>query len=99
MLSTNKALWYLGAFKNFSVVCVRTLIYCIVHPREFYRLFFLLFSTLNEFDQVSFGRLRNFEETPVYQRIKREILFCHSNVFNMEAIVTRPNETQILATL
>jgi predicted O-methyltransferase YrrM len=94
-----KVSWYLTNLRNLIIASLRTLVYCIFHPKEFAKLFFLFFSTLNEFYQVSHGRLRNFEDTTLFQRVKKDNIFCRSNVFNMEAIVTRPNETQILATL
>jgi len=98
-MQRSKSVWYLTNLRNLFIALARTVVYCIFHPQKFSQLFFLLFSTLNEFDQASFGRLQNFEDTPLFKIMKNELIFCRSNVFNMEAIVTRPNETQILATL
>jgi len=99
MLQRTKLGWYLVNLRNLIIAGVRSFIYCIVHPKELSKLFFLFFSTLNEFYQVSHGRLRNFEDTQLFKRIKKDNVLCRSNVFNSEAIVTRPNETQILSTL
>jgi len=94
-----KLIWYLSNLRNLVIASVRTLIYCLIHPKEFFKLFFLFFSTLNEFYQVSHGKLLDFEQTDLFRTIKNDHIFCRSNVFDMEAIVTRPNETQILATV
>ncbi len=95
----NKIGWYLVNLKNFFIACVRIAIHCLLHPKDFSRLFFYFFSTINEFYQVSHGKLNNFEQTPFFQQMKREMVFVRSNVFNMESIVTRPSETQILSAL
>jgi predicted O-methyltransferase YrrM len=94
-----KIAWYLVNLRNLIIAAIGTLIHCVLHPKQFAKLFFSLFSTLNEFYQVSHGRLQNFEDSPLYGIIKKDNVFCRSNVFNIEAIVTRPNETQILSTL
>lgn len=98
-MSFKKVGWYLFNLRNLLVVCVRVFIHCLFHPKEFYRLFFAIFSISNEYYQVSHGKLENFETTSLYKEMKNHTLFVRSNVFNMESIVARPNEISILATL
>ncbi len=98
-MQISKAGWYLVNIRNLIIASVRTFIYCLLHPKQLGKLFFLMLSSLNDFYQVSHGKLRNFEDSQLFQIIKKDNIFCRSNVFNMEAIVTRPNETQILSTL
>ena len=99
MSSSTKISWYLANLRNLLVVCVRVFIYCCIHPREFYRLSFYFFSTLNEFYQVSHGALEDFEKTRLCAQMKSHMILARSNVFNAEAFVTRPSETQTLAAL
>lgn len=99
MSSSTKISWYLANLRNLLIVCARVFIHCCVHPKEFYRLSFFFFSTLNEFYQVSHGALDDFEKTRLYARMKSRMILARSNVLNVETFVTRPNETQTLATL
>ncbi len=99
MSTSSKISWYLTNLRNLLIVCVRVLIYCCIHPKEFYRLSFFFFSTINEFYQVSHGALDDFEKTRLYTQMKSRMILARSNVLNGEAFVTRPNETQTIATL
>lgn len=98
-MSLNKVGWYLANLRNLLVVCVRVFFHSLFHPKEFYRLFFALFSMSNEYYQESHGQLENFETTDLYKQIKSQTIFVRSNVFNMESIVARPNELSTLSTL
>jgi predicted O-methyltransferase YrrM len=70
-----------------------------VHPRQFTRLAFSLFSTINEFYQFTHGRLYNFQKTQTYLDLKDKKIFAQCNFFNADSKVARPIETQILAAL
>ncbi len=95
----DRILWYLQKSWNLLIVCTQISLHCLFHPKEFFKLFFLLFSQINEFYQSSHGRLINFNQTQTFQRISQETVFAQSNVFNLDSKVTRPMETQILAAL
>lgn len=99
MSSTTKVFWYLANLRNLLIVCARVFIYCGIHPKEFYRLSFSFFSTLNEFYQASHGALDDFEKTRLCAQMKSRMILARSNSFMAEAFVTRPNETQTLAAL
>ena len=91
--------WYLEKCFNLVWACLNLLVYFIFHPKKLRSFLFPIFSSINEFYQVSHGELNDFEQTPLFKQMKQDMIFARSNVFNMEAIVTRPNETQTLATL
>ncbi len=99
MFRRSKIFWYLINLRNLLVVCVRTLFYCLVHPQKIATFLFALYSVLNEFYQSSHGHLYNFEATKLFQEMKSHMAFVRCNIFNMESIVTRPNETQTLCAL
>lgn len=94
-----KVIWYVTNLWRLCIVSVRILLHCLASPRKFYQLFFSMFSLFNEFYQVSHGRLRNFEDTVTYQQLKKGLYFVQCNYFDSDSRVTRPVETQILATL
>ncbi len=99
MAGSGKILWYLMNLRNLCIACVRIFVYCLTHPRKAGVLFFSFFSTINEFYQVSHGRLYNWERTQFFQKMREARVFGRCNAFNMESVVTRIGETQILSAL
>jgi len=59
----NKIGWYLGKLVNFLWASLNICLYLILHPNQFKKFFFIIFSDINEFHQMAFGGLKNFEET------------------------------------
>ena len=98
-MNSGKAIWYLMNLRNLIIACFRVVAYCLFHPKEFFRLFFLFFSAFNEFYSELFGCLEDFTRTPFFSAMRADLIFCRSNALNTESIVTRPYETQILASL
>jgi len=94
-----KAIWYIKKFFNLIVVCVRLLIHCIRCPRKIPELLFSIFSTVNEFHQVTYGQLYDFEETQVFKKISEDNVFSQINFINVDTKVTRPIETMVLSAL
>ena len=95
----SKIFWYIEKLLIFGFVCIRLFFYCLVHPKKFFELFFILFSNINAFYQSSIGRLLNFNESKIYDKIQETQVFAKTNVFNVELEVARPMETQILSSL
>jgi len=95
----SKFIWYLKNIRNLCVVLIRLLIYFIVRPKKIPILLFSLFSTINEFYQVSHGKLMNFYNTKVYDDIQSKFDFSKANIFNSDPKVARPMETQVLSAL
>ena len=48
---------------------------------------------------MSFGRLKDFEDTKFFQQLSSHFIFAQSNLFNRDVKVTRSMETHFLATL
>jgi len=94
-----KLLWYIKKWLLLCVVLVRLLIYCVTNPKEISKLFFSLFSTINEFYQTSHGQLESFQKTQTYQKIIQDKIFAQNNAFNADSKVTRAIETQVLSAL
>lgn len=95
----DKIFWYIEKLIVFLFVCICSLIYCLLHPKKFFELFFMLFSTINEFYQYSKSKLLNFKESKVFQGIQKNVVYAKSNVFNIDPDVARPMETQVLSSL
>lgn len=98
-MPVRKIFWYIKNLGNLFVVCLRLSIYCIVHPKELLSLLFSFFSILNEFYQVSHGKLRDFRQTKIFQGISQYKIFARSNIFNADSKTTRSNEVQVLSAL
>jgi predicted O-methyltransferase YrrM len=81
------------------VVMVRVSIYCIFNPRKIRQLLFSFYASINDFYQVSHGKLYDFNDSKVAKYLKKELLFAKSNHFYKDANVTRSVETQIFSTL
>jgi len=60
---------------------------------------FSIFSDINEFHQMAFGRLKDFEETKFFKQLSSHFIFAQSNLFNRDVKVTRSMETHFLSTL
>ncbi len=94
-----KCRWYLGKLLNFLWAGFNLFIYFIFHPKKFKAFLFSIFSYTNEFHQMAFGRLKDFEETKFFQQLSGHFVFAQSNLFNRDVKVTRFMETHFLATL
>lgn len=94
-----KFFWYCQKIFNLFIVGLELLVYFLTHPKEISNLFFALYKVINEFYQISHGRLANFEETEIFRHIEKNSIYVKSNVFNTDSKVTRPMETQILSAL
>ncbi len=94
-----KFLWYVEKLALFCWVCLRLILYFLVHPWKIKGLFFQLFSSINEFYKVSHGGLRNFEQTKLFEKISQQLIFAQSNLFDRDSKVTRSMETHFLSTL
>ncbi len=95
----NKASWLLKTLFHFLVAGARTLLYCVPRPRAFGQLMFSLYSTLNEFHQVTHGKLADFTETRLWKAMGEAKVFAAVNYANMDKTVMRPVEVQVLASL
>ena len=94
-----KCFWYMGKLLNFIWASFYLLVYFIFHPNQFKVFLFSIFSDINEFHQMAFGRLKNFEETKFFQQLSSHFIFAQSNLFNRDVKVTRSMETHFLSTL
>jgi len=95
----NKFRWYLGKLLNFLWAFFNLLLYFLFHPRLFKTFLFSFFTSVNEFHQVAYGRLKNFEETRFFKELAGHFIFAQSNLFNRDTKVTKSMETHFLATL
>src|ERR1700685_440212 len=95
----NQIFWYLGKFLNLLFASVYLFVYFIFHPKQFRLFLFSIFSSINEFHQMAYGGLLNFEETKFFQQLSNHFVFAQSNLFNRDVKVTRSMETHFLATL
>jgi len=98
-LLSSKFSWYFKNISNLIVASLRSLIYCLLHPKELYRFLFAYFSSINQFYQHQFGLLINFDETKMCRDLKDNLVFAKSNIFNLDHNVMRPAEIQILSNL
>lgn len=94
-----KYFWYIGKLLNFLWAGINLFVYFIFHPRKFKAFLFSIFSDINEYHQMSFGHLKDFEETQFFQQLSSHFIFAQSNLFNRDVKVTRSMETHFLATL
>jgi len=94
-----KCFWYLGKLLNFLWASFSLLVYFIFHPKQCGVFLFSVFSQINEFHQMAYGRLMVFEETKFFQQLSSHFIFAQSNLFNRDVKVTRSMETHFLATL
>jgi predicted O-methyltransferase YrrM len=94
-----KCFWYLGRLFNFFWASLSLFIYFIFQPKQFKTFLFAIFSQINEFHQMIYGRLMNFEETKFFQQLSSHFIFAQSNLFNRDTKVTRSMETHFLSTL
>jgi len=91
--------WYLGKLLNFLWASLSLFVYFIFHPKQFRAFLFSILSDINEFHQVAFGRLKDFEKTEFFRQLSSHFIFAQSNLFNRDFKVTRSMETHFLATL
>jgi len=94
-----KYCWYLGKLLNFLWAGINLLVYFIFHPKKFKVFLFSIFSDINEFHQMAYGRLLDFEDTRFFKQLSSHFIFAQSNLFNRDEKVTRSMETHFLATL
>jgi len=94
-----KCCWYLGKLLNFLWAGINLILYFVIHPNQFKSFLFLIFSDINEFHQMAYGRLKGFEETKFFKQLSSHFVFAQSNLFNRDSKVTRSMETHFLATL
>jgi hypothetical protein len=94
-----KCFWYLGKLLNFAWASLNLLVYFIFHPKQFKVFLFSIFSDINEFHQMAYGRLMDFEQTKFFQQLSSHFIFAQSNLFNRDVKVTRSMETHFLSTL
>jgi len=94
-----KYCWYLGKFLNFLWAGLNLFVYLIFHPQRSKLFLFSIFLDINEFHQMAYGRLMDFEKTKFFQQLSSHFIFAQSNLFNRDFKVTRSLETHFLATL
>jgi predicted O-methyltransferase YrrM len=95
----NKLSWLVISLFHFLVAVVRVLWLCLRSPRTLRDLLFSFYSTLNEFHQVTHGRLVDFKATRLWRDMEAGKVFAEVNYINMDATVMRPVEVQMLASL
>ena len=97
--SENKISWLFKTLFHFLVASARILAYCLFKPRALGDLAFSLYSTVNEFFQVTHGKLADFRETQTWKAMEAGKEFASVNYPNMDKKVMRPVEVQVLAAL
>jgi predicted O-methyltransferase YrrM len=95
----SKIFWYFSKFLNLLWASLSLFFYFLAHPRKFGEYLFCLFSGINEFHQMAFGRLLDFEKTRFFKQLSSHFIFAQSNLFNRDSKVTRSMEMHFLATL
>lgn len=94
-----KIFWYARNLLNLLIAVARLFFYFLRNPAKVSKLFFSLFSTINEFYQYSHGQLYSFETTGAFQQLKKNIIFARCNFFNTDPSIARPVETQVISSL
>lgn len=94
-----KCFWYLEKLLNFCWATLSLFWYFIFHPKDLKVFLFSIFSEINEFHQMAYGRPMDFRKTQFFQRLSSHFIFAQSNLFNKDEKVTRSMETHFLSTL
>ncbi|GEM_PF-1316148 len=94
-----KAYYYASRFVLFVLISVRVFLYGLLHPEVIFNFLFGVVTEIAEFHKRCGGRVRNFNETKLYQNIVAGIFLPKSNFFNVGFGNVRPAEAQVLATL
>ncbi|MCB9748174.1 MAG: class I SAM-dependent methyltransferase [Candidatus Omnitrophica bacterium] len=95
----SKIFTYSGYLINLIVVCIKEFIFIAFRRPSLYRFCFDFCTTMNELYRRSHGKLKNFEETQTFAKLKNDMIFAQCNYFNTDIQVARPKETQVICEL
>ena len=84
---------------NLFIATIGNVIYCIKNPRALYQILFAYTSVSNELYRKGYSRLKNFEETFLYQKMKQRLPFARVNYYNLDSDVIYTIENMIMANI